>query len=113
MTETNRSLLDEQIERTLTQIAEIKEENSEAKEKLIDQLTKLIDSDLKDYEVCSKAYKDEELVKNEKKKVWIDNGTRLIAAGFSLGGTVLAIVADKNGWFVSKLGLGQSGKKLL
>lgn len=48
--------------------------------------------------------------KGELVKVITENGSRLAVAGLGFAGTCLAIYADRNGWFVSKMGLSQNPK---
>lgn len=65
---------------------------------------KLQDTELKAKEVSLRTEKDAQQIKVEKRKVWVDAGTTVLKVGASAAVTIVAIVADRQGWFVGKLG---------
>ena len=85
--------------------------SSPERTKAIEGVKTLIELDLKDAEACTKAYKEEQLVKTENKKT----ATEFIKTGLSFiggfGGTILLIAAGQRGWFIDKTALGQIPKK--
>lgn len=85
--------------------------SSPERTKAIEDVKTLIELDLKDAEACTKAYKEEQVVKSENKKAVLE----MVKTGFSFlggfGGTILLIAAGQKGWFIDKTALSQIPKK--
>lgn len=111
MTESNVNAVNSQIDNYLNQLCEAK--TKEEQDYLINNIERLGNLSIKDDECQNKINKDLELIKVENKKAKLDLVGKIVGGVLGFSATVLAIVADKNGWFVSRLGLGQSGKKFI
>lgn len=104
MTDEVRNKINEIIMKDLNDIDSMAPDSPErtAAVKNIETLAKL---ESYDYEVAAKAYKDEELVRTEKQKMWFGAGTTVLTCAAAVGTTALAIMADHKGWFPSNLGM--------
>ena len=111
MTETNVNTINSQIQDYLEKLK--KAETDDEREALIEAIERLGNLSIKDDECQNKISKDLELIKVENKKAKLDLVGKIVGGVLGFSATVLAIIADKNGWFVSRLGLGQSGKKFM
>lgn len=72
----------------------------------IQDLKTLVEMDIADYEAGARAYKDEALVKAEKRKILIDNIVKGLGYAVYGGSTVLVLYASQKGWFIDRLPLG-------
>ena len=109
MTDAARKKLEEIIKKDLADIDSMKPD-SEEREKATAALEKLIQLDIANFEAEARATKDQELVKVEKRKAWLEFGAKAAGVAVTGFGIVATIWADRNGWFVSKLGLGMLPK---
>ena len=99
-----RDKLTEIIQKDLVEINEMSPD-SESRKQATENVEKLIQLVISDFEAEAKASKDDELVKIEKKKGMLDFLAKVAGVGVTAAGIVASIWADRNGWFVSKAGL--------
>ena len=78
---------------------------SEERTIAVKNLETLLKLESYDYEVATKAYKDEALIRTEKQKIWVGLAGTGIACLVALATNVFAIGADRFGWFPSPLGM--------
>lgn len=70
------------------------------------------DNDMRKKEIAQKKVRETAQSKNESKRNWLDFTAKVLGFAAGAGCTVVAIVADHNGWFPSRLGLSVTKPKL-
>ena len=79
----------------------------------IKNLKTLADINLSYDEACTRAFKEESLVKTEKRKVIVEAAKSVLSFTASAIGTIIVLKAGQQGWFIDKMALGQIPKPKL
>lgn len=87
--------------------------NDKDRTEAIKNLKMLTDMELSYDESCTKAFKEEALVKTEKRKAIVEIAKSVVSFSASAIGTIVVLRAGQQGWFIDKLALGQIPKTKL